>query len=119
MSSDLPAPPPGVINLTPHDVVVWLDDDPDGVKMRYPASGEVARLGTVPLGTQYYRGVGVPVELVEFHHLLKPPPADGHWYIVSLPTALASPRDDFLVPYLEVRDDDGRIVGCRMLARPV
>jgi hypothetical protein len=109
-----------VINLTPHDVTVWLDDDPLGGKVRFPASGQVARLGTIELGTQSYPGVLAPVELVEFHHLENPPPQeDGTWYIVSLPTALAHPRKDFLVPYREVRDEDGRIVGCRMLARPV
>ena len=58
--------------------------------------------------------------MVEFHHLLQSPPhIEGTWYIVSLPCALVAPRADFLVPYDEVRDDAGRIVGCRLLARPV
>lgn len=106
-----------VINLTPHDVTIWRDGAP---LVTYPPSGEVARLATIELGTQRYPGVFAPVELVEFHHIENPPPkVDGTWYIVSLPTALASPRADFLVPYLEVRDDGGRIIGCRMLARPV
>lgn len=105
-----------VVNLTPHEVRVIRDGRDDVV---YPASGDVARLGMIELGTQDY-GVGAPVELVEFNHLQQPPPrVEGTWYIVSLPCALADPRGDFLVPYLEVRDDAGRIVGCRLLARPV
>lgn len=105
-----------VINLTPHEIRVIREGQDDVV---YPPTGEVARLATVELGTQDY-GVGAPVELVEFHHLLKPPPRiEDTFYIVSLPCALASPRGDFLVPYLEVRDDAGRIIGCRLLGKPV
>lgn len=107
-----------VLNLTPHPVVV-MDGDRNELRT-YPASGEVLRLGTVDLGTQHYPDVDVPVELVEFGHLSNPPKkAPGTWYIVSLPCALAYPREDFLVPYLELRDDQGRIVGCRFLGRPV
>lgn len=107
-----------LVNLTPHDVVL-LDEAGDVVDT-IPASGEVARLGTVDLGTQHYDDVPCPVELVEFGHLVESPPrTPGVWYVVSLPTALAAPRGDFLVPYLEVRDDRGRIIGCRLLARPV
>jgi len=105
-----------VINLTPHEVRVIQNGEDDVV---FPASGEVLRLATIDLGTHDY-GLGALVESVEFHHLVNPPERiEGTWYIVSLPCALASPRADFLVPYLEVRDDDGRIAGCRMLGRPV
>ena len=107
-----------VLNLTPHPVVI-MDDDRNELRT-YPTSGEVLRLGTIDLGTQHYPDVDVPVELVEFGHLSNPPKkAPGIWYIVSLPCALAYPREDFLVPYLELRDDRGRIVGCRFLGRPV
>jgi hypothetical protein len=107
-----------VINLTPHKVVV-MDDDRNELRT-YPPSGEVLRLGTIDLGTQHYPDVDVPVELVEFSHLQNPPKRiSGVWYLVSLPCALAYPREDFLVPYIEHRDDQGRIVGCRFLGRPV
>lgn len=104
-----------IVNLTPHEVRVIRDGHDDVV---FPASGDVARLSTIELGDVQVDGE--LVQLVEFHHLLKPPPRQaGVWYIVSLPTALASPRGDFLVPYDEVRDTGGRIIGCRTLARPV
>ena len=107
-----------VVNLTPHAVTV-LDAD-GGLLHEYPPSGDIARLGTIELGTQHYPDVDTAVELVEFGHLVKSPPKlAGTWYIVSLPCALAYPRADFLVPYLEVRDDAGRIIGCRLLARSV
>lgn len=107
----------GVVNLTPHDVVI-LDADGSEVH-RYPRSGEVARLATVELHSHRMPD-GVAVQGVEFHHLAATPPrVDGTRYIVSLPTALAAPRADFLVPYGEVRDDSGQIRGVRMLAQPV
>ena len=43
------------------------------------------------------------------------------WYMVSLALALsqAGYRPDLLVPYREVRNREGTIIGCRSLARPV
>ncbi len=112
-----------VVNLTPHDVTVMPIDGSAHTVFTPDPAGPL-RLSTIELGTQplgFENGAGaVPVELVEFHHLLKPPPrVEGTWYIVSLPCALAAPRPDFLVPFNEVRDDAGRIIGCRLLARPV
>lgn len=51
-----------------------------------------------------------------------PDPAPGVYYVVSLVTAqatVASHRstDDLLTPGEQVRDDKGRVIGCRSLAR--
>jgi hypothetical protein len=117
MNAELAPPNLRVVNLTPHDVVI-LDADQQEV-CRYPRSGDVARLATVELAS-FPLADGVTVQMVEFHHLVEAPERiDGTRYIVSLPTALASPRPDFLVPYGEVRDDAGRIIGVRTLAQPV
>lgn len=90
-----------------------------GEDIVYPPSGKLARLATIDLGTNRYEGIDAPVELVEFHHLtVAPPRIEGTHYIVSLPVALVAPRGDFLVPYDEVRDAEGRIIGCRLLAKP-
>lgn len=107
---------PTIINLTPHDVRVMWDDRADTV---FPASGRVARLAQVELAC-HDPGIGAPVQDVEYGHLTEPVPrGEGVWYIVSLPTALATQRPDFLVPYGEVRSQDGVIMGCRMLGRAV
>jgi hypothetical protein len=106
-----------IVNLTPHDIVLMKEDRE--VIETFPASGEVLRLSTIDLGTNIVPGVGA-VEYVEFGHLNGAPPRKaGTWYVVSLPCALAWPREDFLVPYMEVRDEKGRVIGCRFLARPV
>jgi hypothetical protein len=42
------------------------------------------------------------------------------WFVVSLPLALiAKDRGDLLVPWRQVRDPSGTVIGCRILARPV
>lgn len=107
-----------LVNLTPHAVRIIRHGCDDVV---IEPSGNVARLGTVELGSYLIPGPDLlRVEYVEFGHLVQPPPAiEGTRYIVSLPAALACPRGDFVVPYLEVRDDDGRIIGCRTLAKAV
>jgi hypothetical protein len=108
-----------LVNCTPHEVTVG--------NIRIPASGEVARLDAVEIVAQETEFAGVPVTAVEFGQLRGvPDPAPGVRYIVSLPCVFAKsrwmwnpPRKDLLVPYLEVRDDSGFIVGARMLAKAV
>ncbi|MBQ1165347.1 hypothetical protein KBZ21_45985, partial [Streptomyces sp. A73] len=73
---------------------------------------------TIELGTQMDG-----TELVEFGHRAElPPKRDGVRYIVSLVVALGlgpRGRDDLLVPYREVRNSSGTVIGCRSLAQPV
>ena len=105
-----------IINLTPHPVVVY-DDQDERVLDTFPPSGTVARLKediepgktidgyqttTVTLG-----GVaGLPDE------------KEGVIYIVSMPLimglrAAGVDRQDVVYPFGQVRDGDGRIIGCR------
>lgn len=100
-----------------------------------------ARIGEIPLGTVDYLIADetgptlppVPVEYVEYtahgglvHPLPEQDDHDPHqtWYIVPLIVALSQTyindtRSDLLVPYREVRNLDGTVIGCRLLARPV
>ena len=107
-----------VTNLTPHEVKV-LDDD-DNVIATFPSSG-VAR------ASQHNVLVGeiesIPVVKTEFGEVLGlPEPAEDTVFIVSRITVeVARARglntDDLLITSGAVRDDQGRIVGCRALAR--
>jgi hypothetical protein len=116
-----------ILNLTPHPIRLYANDRPDGLDDLEPAllriinpEPQAARLGMVPLNTEYRDGV--PVELVEYGHAENiPRPADGVSYVVSLPVALglAPRRSDLLVPYREVRNASGTVIGCRQLAQPV
>ncbi|MFE6428179.1 hypothetical protein ACFVOB_22340 [Streptomyces rochei] len=116
-----------LLNLTPHVIRVYGPDRPDGIDdlepgLRYVIEPEEkpARLGVIPLSTEYREGI--PVELVQYGHAQGlPRRRAGVSYIVSLPVALAlAPRrSDLLVPYREVRNASGTVIGCRQLAQPV
>lgn len=101
-------------NLTPHDITI-VDGDCEEVKT-IPASGKVARLemstkkigelGEIPITTTITDGT---VEL--------PPLHDKKMYIVSRVVASALPdRKDLLFPDQLVRDEDGRVIGCKSLS---
>jgi hypothetical protein len=107
-----------LVNLTPHPVNIYGNQSVEGGPREViPPSGTVARLATIELGTQ----MGTPAyELVEYGHAHDlPPREDGTWYIVSLVVALAVHRDDLLAPYVEVRNEQGTMIGCRYLQKVV
>lgn len=116
-----------IVNCTPHPIRLYNDDRPDGIDDLAPGLRLVidpedrpARLGVIPLSTEFRDGI--PVELVQYGHAQGlPRRAAGVSYIVSLSVALAlAPRrSDLLVPYREVRDSAGTVIGCRQLAQPV
>ena len=114
-----------IYNLTPHPIRLYSNEREDGSDYLEPHLREVippeakpARLATIELGTQ-----GDGIELVEFGHRADVPrQQEGVRYIVSLVVALAllpQGRSDLLVPYREVRNATGTVIGCRQLAQPV
>jgi hypothetical protein len=103
------------INLTPHAVHI-MPLGPEGPVRTIPSSGQVrvaterefvAQFGGIPINRTYFGKVeGLPEE------------QEGTLYIVSSITAQAAPgRKDLLVPDDPVRDSEGRVIGCRALAR--
>ena len=103
-----------LINLTPHPVVI-LDEAGNVVKTIQP-EGTPLRLDeeVEPLGTIDNIPVVRKTLKEEVNQSL--PREEGTYYIVSLPTAQALRRPDLLVPDDLVRDEQGRILGCRRLA---
>lgn len=116
-----------IVNLTPHPIRIYGDDRPDGIDDLTPGlrlvidpEPKAARLGVVPIKSEFRDGV--QVELVQYGHAQGLPRRHaGVSYVVSLPVALAlAPRrTDLLVPYREVRNSAGTVIGCRQLAQPV
>jgi hypothetical protein len=113
-----------ILNLTPHPIRLYSNEREDGIADLEPHLRKViepeptpARLATIELGTQG------GIELVEFGHRADlPRKQEGVRYIVSLVVALAllpQGRNDLLVPYREVRNSAGTVIGCRQLAQPV
>lgn len=118
-----------LVNLTPHPVRVYRADTPDqvedlddGVVTVLEPSGTLARLSETILGEGAVltdEGVEIPVSAVSYAKVEGlPTPQQGIFYVVSLMTALAAAeRDDLLVPYEQVRNGEGAVVGCRRLGR--
>jgi len=106
-----------LVNLTPHPIAIYGNNSiEDGPREVIPPSGTVARLATIELGGT--PGDVYPYELVEYGHAHDlPPKQDGTVYVVSLVVALAVHRDDLLAPYVEVRNGQGTMIGCRYLQK--
>ena len=112
-----------ILNLTPHPIRLYSNEREDGIDDLEPHLRHIiepeetpARLAMIELGTCD------GAELVEYGHAHDlPPKRDGVRYVVSLVVALAlaDRRSDLLVPYREVRNASGTVIGCRQLAQPV
>lgn len=103
------------INLTPHAINIC---DHDGKTLRViEPSGSVARISveTTPVGIID----GIQITKNVYGDIVGlPKPKEGRYYIVSSLVAQQVPnRDDVLVTNDAVRDDKGRIIGCKSLAR--
>lgn len=118
-----------IINCTPHVIDVYGADAPgivsdsDRPYLSIAPSGDVARISEAVLDSKPARPRGaeaVEVFRVEYGHVTGlPDPWFGVWLVVSLPLALAVPgRHDLLVPWRQVRNARGTVVGCRGFARP-
>ena len=106
-----------VINMTPHAVNLLGQDDQE--LATFQPSGNLIRLSTttVPAGEITVDGVVIPLTTTAFGDPEGlPSEEDGTMYIVSALVKSALPsRKDLVVPNEAVRDDQGRIVGCRSL----
>ena len=98
------------VNLTPHPINLHL---PDGSVQTFAPSGAVARAAE----TRTQRGTldGVAVELVAFGAVdgLPAQAADTLLIVSGLVLAACADRPDVLAPGQPVRDDQGRVVGCK------
>ena len=107
-----------IINLTPHSVNVIRDDN--SVAITIEASENVARCSqTIDIvDTINVNNIAIPVSSSSYGEVVDlPAPQDDTYYIVSRLVMSACPnRQDLLVPNDLVRDEAGRVIGCRSLA---
>lgn len=110
-----------LVNLTPHTINLVTD----GGTITIPPSGQVLRaeeMSTIQFHLTLQEG-DVPVKRMEYGvPNFVPERAPDTYYIVSALAAQAlrrhqPERNDFLVVADAVRDDQGRIIGARALAR--
>jgi hypothetical protein len=107
-----------IINLTPHPITIGsLTLPPAGPPARAGEWVEAADPITIDDGT------AIPTSWVTYTRLDDlPDPATDVYYVISLVVAQAAAvthrtTADLLTPGEQVRDDKGRIVGCKSLAR--
>jgi len=110
-----------LINLTPHAINL-MPNGTDGPTVTIPPSGTVARCAThrVQVDAVTVDSVAIPVNRTQFGDVDGlPDPAPDTFYIVSalVAQAVKGQRDDVLIVDDAVRDDQGRIIGARALAR--
>ena len=104
-----------IINLTPHSInFVSADGQP---VLTVPSSGTLARVSSRTITTGSV--AGIPVTETEFGSVEGlPEPQDGTVYIVSAIVAQrCKGRNDVFIPNESVRDEKGRIIGCKSLGR--
>ena len=108
-----------IVNLTPHALNL-MPDGPTGPVVTIPPSGQVARCFTtrVQVDTITVNGISVPVNQTRFWEVFDlPDPQPDTIFVVSALVAQAVPeRQDVFITDDAVRDDQGRIIGCRALA---
>ena len=108
-----------LVNLTPH-AINFVDGAGNAVLAIEP-SGTIARVSTktVELWRYEVEGGEIPVTATQFGNVEGlPAPEEGTIYIVSSLVAQRVPdRADVFIPNESVRDERGRIVGCRSLGR--
>lgn len=99
-----------LINMTPHPVDIILDDKTITIQ-----SSGVIRLEERIEHRGSINGIPIVFKSMcgwkDINH-----PQIGVAFIVSMMVAQAAMREDFLVPDDLVRDENGRIIGCRRLA---
>lgn len=107
-----------ILNLTPHAVTIVAAD---GTVARTIPSDGVARVMQTMRPAGLLDGIAI-VDTVYGEPIDLPEKRANTFIIVSAVTAQAAkavgrPTDDLLFPADFVRDDAGRIIGCRALAR--
>lgn len=104
-----------IVNLTPHDINII--GEIGEVVQTFPASGELARCSVSREQVDVINGI--PVNRTVFGAVTGlPEQQEGVVYVVSALVAQAvDGRDDVVIPDDAVRDEQGRIVGCRAFAR--
>ena len=103
-----------VINMTPHPITIC--DDAGNILRKIMPCGRWIRLSRITVSAGFDVD-GIPVTKTTFGYPIGLPPyEEGVYYVVSqLVKNTLTDRQDLLVPAETVRDERGRIIGCRSL----
>lgn len=107
-----------IVNCTPHELVLYAREGEERLRT-WPPSPTPARIRELarPLPTRHGTAPLYRVAMRSEASAL-PGPEPGRRFVVSRVVAMLRPdRSDLLFPYDEVRDDTGRVIGCRAFGR--
>ena len=106
-----------IINCTPHDVNIITESG----NITFPRSGIIPRLTEQQVKINSVNSNGIEIDIMQksFSEVEGlPEPKENTIYIVSaLVAGAVKNRDDLVVPNDTVRDEAGRIIGCKSLAK--
>ena len=114
-----------VVNCTPHDVVLITESGYLGLPSIaiFKSSGIIPRLLEQQQKISSINNDGLEIDIVKKSFLEPeglPEPQENTLYIVSaLVAGACKNRDDLVVPNDIIRDEEGKIVGCKNLAKIV
>ena len=102
-----------LVNLCPHPIDLYINGVLNSTIM---PSGKIARCEQKQEYVETW--LGIPITRQTFGKVTGlPAPKEGTRYIVSFRVAEACPnRKDLLIPGPLVRDDNGKVIGCRGLS---
>lgn len=102
-----------LINKTPHPIIFM--DEKNNVIKTLPRSLKPIRIESDAIKTNFCLD-SIPITKVNYSEDLLPIREEGVWYIVSpLVKTLYKWRTDLLVPSEIIKDDTGKVIGCRSL----
>ena len=111
-----------IVNLTPHMVTIMgegnkfaLNIEPSGKLARVSATTVV--VGEIEVRTDIRTTFKVPITTTRYGEVegLPDPAPDTIYVVSSLVAGRVPDREDVFIPNESVRDDEGRIIGCRSL----
>lgn len=106
---------PTFVNLTPHALNVERAGMPNLI---IPASGEIARVATYRVSCGKLHPSGIAVEMPSFGEVegLPDPQLDTYYIVSGMVLSAVQHRADVFAPGELVRDESGRVTGCRGLS---
>lgn len=88
-----------LVNLTPHEVVIVLDNH----EVKIKPEGQVPRVATKSIAVDHYGEIeGLP-----------PMSRDVKYIVSALVQKAANFREDLVIPAQQIRDEQGRVIGCK------
>lgn len=98
-----------LVNLTPHEVVIVLDNH----EVKIKPEGQVPRVATKSIAVDHYGEIPVYRTIYGEIEGLPPMSRDVKYIVSALVQKAANFREDLVIPAQQIRDEQGRVIGCK------